>query len=125
MLRKRERGAAAVEFALVLPLMLSPWSGHIDFGRLYYQQVVLSNAARDGARLASMGTTTYSTSHRSRHRVVQAARPLARRHSGRQCVHRHAGAGNRDRGASAQRSTGPSWASSLVCRPHASRERRR
>ena len=72
----RERGAAAVEFALVLPLLLSVVGGTLDFGRLYYQQVVLSNAARDGARLAAMGTSVYPTST-VQARVVAAASPLA------------------------------------------------
>ena len=75
MVRRRERGAAAVEFALVLPLLLSAVGGAVDFGRLYYQQIMLSNAARDGARLASMGATTYPTAT-VQARTVQAARPL-------------------------------------------------
>jgi Flp pilus assembly protein TadG len=71
----RERGAAAVEFALVLPVLLMLVGGTIDFGRLYYQQIVLSNAARDGARLAAMGST-YPTAT-IKNRVVAAAAPLS------------------------------------------------
>lgn len=51
--RARERGAAAVEFAMVLPVLLLLLGGVIDFGSLYYNQIVLSNAARDGARLVA------------------------------------------------------------------------
>ncbi|WP_347351559.1 TadE/TadG family type IV pilus assembly protein [Intrasporangium sp.] len=50
--RRRTRGAAAVEFALVLPLMLAVIGGVVDFGRAFYTQVVLTNAAREGARAA-------------------------------------------------------------------------
>jgi Flp pilus assembly protein TadG len=46
----RERGAAALEFALVLPLLVMMLFGIIDFGRLLYAQVTLTQAAREGAR---------------------------------------------------------------------------
>ena len=45
-----ERGAAAVEFALVLPILLLLVLGLIEFSRLYNTQISLSNAAREGAR---------------------------------------------------------------------------
>jgi Flp pilus assembly protein TadG len=54
-----ERGAAAVEFALVLPLLLALIFGMIDFGRAYNQQITLTQLAREGARLVSLGTTDY------------------------------------------------------------------
>ena len=41
-----------VEFALVLPLLLALLCGIIDFGWLYYNQITLNNAAREGARYA-------------------------------------------------------------------------
>jgi Flp pilus assembly protein TadG len=50
----RERGAAAVEMAIVLPLLLLLIGGLIDFGRLFYDRALLTNAARDGVRLASI-----------------------------------------------------------------------
>lgn len=50
--RPRERGAAAVEFALVLPILLLFLGGIIDFGRAFFTQVVLTNAAREGVRAA-------------------------------------------------------------------------
>ncbi len=55
---RKERGASAVEFALVLPLLLLVVAGIIDFGRALYTQVMLTNAAREGARAAVMGTPT-------------------------------------------------------------------
>ncbi|MHB8185055.1 MAG: TadE/TadG family type IV pilus assembly protein [Dermatophilaceae bacterium] len=52
-----DRGAAAVEMALVLPLLLFLLMGMIDFGRAYNAQIQLSAAAREGARLASLNAT--------------------------------------------------------------------
>jgi len=51
----RDRGAAAVEFAIVLPILLLIVFGIIDFGRLLNAQITLTQAAREGARLAAVG----------------------------------------------------------------------
>ena len=51
----RERGAAAVEFALILPVFLLLIAGAIDLTRMMYTQVVVTNAAREGARMAALG----------------------------------------------------------------------
>ena len=53
-LRGRERGAAAVEFALVLPLLIVLLLGIIDFGLYYYNDLQLTHAARDAARYLSV-----------------------------------------------------------------------
>lgn len=45
-----ERGAAAVEFALVLPVLLLILLGIIEYGRAFYMQNSLTNAARVAAR---------------------------------------------------------------------------
>ena len=45
-----EKGAAAVEFAIVLPLLMLLLAGFIDFGWLFYWQHAVSNASRAGAR---------------------------------------------------------------------------
>jgi len=50
-----DRGAAAVEFALLLPVLLLIVFGIIDFGRALNAQITLTQAAREGARLASFG----------------------------------------------------------------------
>jgi Flp pilus assembly protein TadG len=52
-----DRGAAAVEMAIVLPLLLFVLFGMIDLGRAYSAQIQLSQAAREGVRLASLNTT--------------------------------------------------------------------
>lgn len=52
----RDRGAAAVEMALVLPVLLFLLMGMIDFGRAFNAQIQLSQAAREGVRLASLNS---------------------------------------------------------------------
>ena len=49
---RSERGAAAVEMALMLPVLILLIGGIVDFGRAYYTQIMLTNAAREGARAA-------------------------------------------------------------------------
>ena len=51
----RDRGAAAVEFALLLPMLLLLVFGIIDFGRALNAQITLTQAAREGARLDALG----------------------------------------------------------------------
>ena len=50
----RDRGATAVEFALVLPILLLLVLGIFEFGRAYQVQTTLSNAARDGVRVMAL-----------------------------------------------------------------------
>jgi Flp pilus assembly protein TadG len=51
----RDRGAAAVEFALLLPVLLLILFMIIDAGRALNAQLTLTEAARTGARLAALG----------------------------------------------------------------------
>ena len=53
-----ERGTTAVEFAIVVPLLLLILLGIIDFGRLLFVQVSLNAASREGARAASLYSPT-------------------------------------------------------------------
>ncbi len=48
--RRIPRGAVAVEFALVAPLILVLLFGIVEFGVMMYNQAVITNAAREGAR---------------------------------------------------------------------------
>ncbi len=50
--RRSERGAAVVEFAVVLPILLSFLFGIMEFGRIMMVSHTLNNAARAGARIA-------------------------------------------------------------------------
>lgn len=53
-LLRAERGSVAVEFSLMLPIFLLILAGIIELGQYYWEQHVLSAAAREGARAASM-----------------------------------------------------------------------
>lgn len=50
----RSRGAAAVEFALVLPLLMTLVLGMIEFGFLLFLNSAAAGAAREGARAAAI-----------------------------------------------------------------------
>ena len=49
---RRENGAALVETAFVLPIMLLVCVGILEFGRAYQTWQVITNASREGARVA-------------------------------------------------------------------------
>lgn len=49
-----EKGSALVEFALTVPLLLVVIAGIVDFGFVFQRYEVITNAAREGARLASL-----------------------------------------------------------------------
>ncbi|WP_411720421.1 TadE/TadG family type IV pilus assembly protein [Mycetocola sp.] len=51
---RSEDGAAAVEFALVLPVLLLLILGLIEFSLVFNSQISLTNAAREGARVMAI-----------------------------------------------------------------------
>ena len=55
-----ERGTEIIEFAVVLPLLLLILMGIIDFGLLLQRYMVVTNAAREGARVAVLPGYTES-----------------------------------------------------------------
>ncbi|MBA7549814.1 hypothetical protein ES705_42311 [subsurface metagenome] len=51
---KSEKGVSAVEFALILPLLIMLVFGIVQFGIAYNNYIALTHAAREGARLAAV-----------------------------------------------------------------------
>lgn len=50
----RDSGAAALEFAIIVPVLLTLIFGMIEFGFVFQAQLALTSAAREGARMASV-----------------------------------------------------------------------
>lgn len=57
LLSRNENGQALVEFALVVPILLLILCGIIDFGWMFFNQLSLQNACREGGRYASLNST--------------------------------------------------------------------
>jgi hypothetical protein len=55
---RSRRGQSLVEMAMVLPLLAFLTFGLLDFGRAYYFQVSITNAAREGARVGILNIYT-------------------------------------------------------------------
>ena len=49
-----ERGAVAVEFAILAPVLIMILLGIMEFGRAYNAQISLTNAAREGVRVMAV-----------------------------------------------------------------------
>lgn len=60
-IRTRERGQAMVETAIAIPILLVLMVGIFEVGRAYETWQVLTNAAREGARMAVTPTSTVPT----------------------------------------------------------------
>lgn len=54
------RGQSLVEMALLLPILLVLIIGAIEFGRLFYTKIVITNAAREGAYYLSTHISDYN-----------------------------------------------------------------
>ena len=54
---KRARASAAVEFAVVFPVLILILFGIIEFGWMFGVRLTMSNAAREGCRVAVLQTT--------------------------------------------------------------------
>ncbi|RJG04568.1 TadE/TadG family type IV pilus assembly protein [Noviherbaspirillum sedimenti] len=53
----RQHGAAVIEFALILALLISLLAGIFEFGRAFWYYDALTKATRDGARAMSVSAT--------------------------------------------------------------------
>ncbi len=57
-IRQNERGTALLEAAMTLPILLLIAVGIFEFGRAYQTWQVLTNAAREGARVSVLPSAT-------------------------------------------------------------------
>ena len=72
------RGAAAVEFALIMPFLLAGLTGVADYGMAMYDKMELVSAARAGAQLAIYnGTNSTATQTNAIEAAVVAASNLS------------------------------------------------
>ncbi|MBW3539449.1 MAG: pilus assembly protein [Planctomycetes bacterium] len=69
----RRRGAALVEMALVLPIFITVTLGIIEFGRAMMVGQLVTNAAREGARLAVVDGTTNAEVEQAIYDFLQAS----------------------------------------------------
>ena len=70
-LRSEERGAALVEFALVVPLLMAMLCVIIDFGLALYTLNNVTSAVREGARFGAVrATVTAAAADSIRDRVI-------------------------------------------------------
>jgi Flp pilus assembly protein TadG len=58
---RSRRGAAAVEFALMIPIISALMLGLVNYGLATFDKMELTSAARAGAQLALLDTTTSSS----------------------------------------------------------------
>lgn len=68
----RSRAAAVVEFAVVLPLLLTILFGIIEYGWVFMVRQTLQTAAREGCRIAVLQTATESA---IQDRIAQVMQP--------------------------------------------------
>jgi Flp pilus assembly protein TadG len=71
-----DRGSAAVEMALVLPMLLLVLFGLIDFGRGFNAQMQLTQAAREAVRVKALRGTDADASARVAAATVGLTAPL-------------------------------------------------
>jgi Flp pilus assembly protein TadG len=75
-LSRNSQGSTAIEFALVLPVLILLFFGIVEFGLLFYNQQIITNASREGARVGIVAgsprptdgdiqnvVTSYATDH--------------------------------------------------------------
>jgi Flp pilus assembly protein TadG len=70
----RRRAATALEFAVILPVLLTLVLGCVDFGRFAHSYIVVTNAARTGASFAAVNPYTPETYVLWQNGVQQAVR---------------------------------------------------
>ena len=68
-----QRGAALIEFTLILPLLLIMTVAVVDFGRAFFVKNVVAQAAREGVRLRAVSSAADSALVRDRVNQVAGA----------------------------------------------------
>jgi Flp pilus assembly protein TadG len=58
---RQQQGAVAVEFALIMPVLLLILVGTLEFGRVWSQLQVFQGAAREGARCAAVKAGAFTS----------------------------------------------------------------
>lgn len=53
-----QKGASAVEFGIILPVLIAILFGIMEFGILMYNQQMITNASREGARAGIVSAST-------------------------------------------------------------------
>jgi Flp pilus assembly protein TadG len=71
--RKHRRGAAAVEFAVVAPVFFLMILGMIEIGRAIMVQQIITNASREGARMAVLPGSTVADVNTRVQEILQAS----------------------------------------------------
>lgn len=74
--RSRRRGQALVEFALVIPIFLLLLMAVVDLGRAVFAYNSVTNAAREGTRLAIVNQTTSAIQQRALAQGALAGTPV-------------------------------------------------
>ena len=64
-----EEGVAALEMALLLPLLLLFIMGILEWGFAFYTDLVLTNAVREGARFGATVEDEYEATNQARQKV--------------------------------------------------------
>lgn len=59
--QSRPKGQALIEMALLLPFLLVLIVGALEFGRLFFTQIVITNAAREGAYYLATHSSDYDS----------------------------------------------------------------
>jgi Flp pilus assembly protein TadG len=70
---RRLKGQSTIEMALLLPLLLVLVLGAVEFGRLFFTHIVITNAAREGAFYLATHSDDYDSGTGNAPKTVLAA----------------------------------------------------
>ena len=67
---KNDRGGSLIEFVLIAWVLFLILFGIMEFGLIMYNQAVITNASREGARYGIVSRTPRYTSNRNKHLCI-------------------------------------------------------